>query len=386
MADNPFFKSKESEYQLYAIAFLKKLRYLDYELIDEDKRTHAYEKHREEFNEYDAQKNLDGAVTDEMERQADPALKDAKIDCTVGMIARILREDPDSKLLSNLPKFYETLAPHDTQIEENTGKFQHEIKQRNKEKINMVIYCEQVLRAAEKTAEQESIAIIDNFNKLRKHRFRTVQALREGEHFDFAGFKRELGAEIERLEDALMNVELKLQESLQVSTNDFQERVKKINEDMKNKTNVFISEVATEMDAFSTALKTYALQEYERFLTLGDDGGGESEQVSDTMLVLMSDLDVLNQHLEASKENVDSKVTEQETIINREQTKDWRNTETRITEEQHHRNRTIVQEIIKSAEKFRREIRKRFASILCRGGDRRDREGEEPVRLITYIP
>ena len=51
MADNPFYKLKEAEYRYYAIAFLRKLKYLDYELIDEETRNNAQEKHREEYNE-----------------------------------------------------------------------------------------------------------------------------------------------------------------------------------------------------------------------------------------------------------------------------------------------------------------------------------------------
>jgi Leucine-rich repeat (LRR) protein len=120
MADNPFYKLKEVEYRQYAICFLQKLKYLDYELIDEETRTSAIEKHKEEFSEQEQQKNAEGVVTEEMERQMDPALKDAKIDCTVGMIARIIREDNDSRILSVLPKFAETLQPHDQNIEENT--------------------------------------------------------------------------------------------------------------------------------------------------------------------------------------------------------------------------------------------------------------------------
>jgi hypothetical protein len=120
MADNPFFKTKEAEYKNYAIAFLKKLKYLDYELIDDETRNYATEKHREEFNEQEAQKNQEGTVSEEQERQADPALRDAKIDCTVMMIQRIMKNDNDSLLLQALPKFWETLAPHDANIEENT--------------------------------------------------------------------------------------------------------------------------------------------------------------------------------------------------------------------------------------------------------------------------
>ena len=214
MADNPFYKLKEAEYRLYAIAFLKTLKYLDYELIDEETRNNATEKHREEFNEQEALKNQDGAQADELERSADPALKNAKIDCTVGMIARIIKNDKESSALSHLPKFLETLQPHDANIEENTAKFQGEMKNRNKEKMNTIAYCEQVLRNAEKQAEQESIVLIDKFNTVRKHKFRRLFAIKEGEHFDYAGFKKEMAKEIEILEDDLMGVELKLQEQL----------------------------------------------------------------------------------------------------------------------------------------------------------------------------
>ena len=311
MADNPFFKLKEAEYRYYAIAFLKKLKYLDYELIDDETRNNATEKHREEFNEQEAQKNQEGTVSDEQERQADPALKDAKIDCTVSMIARILREDVDSKLLSSMPKFAETLAPYDTNIEENTQKFQHEMKGRNKEKLNTIVNCEQVLRTSEKQAEKDSIALIDRFINLRKHAFlkKLPEVVPEGMHIDYAGFKKGLNSEIEVLEDDLMGVELKLQEALQVSTSDFQERVKKIIEDMKQKTGQYIKEVQDEMEQFSVALKVYALQEFDRIANMEEDqNGGDTESMSDNMIILMGDNDVLNQHLEQSKENVDSKI------------------------------------------------------------------------------
>jgi hypothetical protein len=49
MADNPFCKYNEHEYKLYAIAWLKDLKYLDYELIDEEQRTLANDKYKEEI-------------------------------------------------------------------------------------------------------------------------------------------------------------------------------------------------------------------------------------------------------------------------------------------------------------------------------------------------
>lgn len=56
MADNPFFKTKEAEYRQFAIAFLSNLKYLDYELIDDEAREKAIEKHKEELQEFENQK------------------------------------------------------------------------------------------------------------------------------------------------------------------------------------------------------------------------------------------------------------------------------------------------------------------------------------------
>ena len=58
-----------------------------------------------------------------MEKRADPALRNAKIDCTVGMIDRIIKNDKESSALKHLPKFQETLQPYDANIEEHTVKF-----------------------------------------------------------------------------------------------------------------------------------------------------------------------------------------------------------------------------------------------------------------------
>ena len=49
ISDNPFSKYNETEYKWYAIAYLKDLKYLDYELIDEEVREKASEKYKDEI-------------------------------------------------------------------------------------------------------------------------------------------------------------------------------------------------------------------------------------------------------------------------------------------------------------------------------------------------
>ena len=135
---------------------------------------------------------------------------------------------------------------------------------------------------------------------------------------------------------------------------------------MKGKTVQYIKDVQEEMEQFSVALKAYALQEFERISNIGEDdiNAGDGETMSDNMIILMSDNDTLNQHLEASKENIDSKIGDQETNISKSLQNDWKNTETRILEAQHQRNRTIVQEIIKTCAQFKTEISKVLFTLL----------------------
>lgn len=88
------------------------------------------------------------------------------------------------------------------------------------------------------------------------------------------------------------------------------------------------------MENFNAALKVHAYQEFERVSSLTEDQNSElQEQMSDGMIILMEDRDVLTSHLEASKENVDGKIGDKETEIFRTIQEDWKMTETRILEE-----------------------------------------------------
>jgi hypothetical protein len=80
--------------------------------------------------------------------------------------------------------------------------------------------------------------------------------------------------------------------------------------------------------------------------------------MSDDLILLMDDGDYLNSQLEGSRENIEQRLGDIETQINRDLANDWKSTDTKITEDQHHRNRTIVQEVIKTCDKFKKEISK----------------------------
>lgn len=177
MADNPFTKYNEAEYKQYAIAWLKDLKYLDYELIDEEARVNANEKYKEEIADKENQKANE--KKDEALHQIDEDLKAAKIDCTDGMLEKILHEDEDSQKLMAQPKYHEIFGPFEQTIEEFTTKYQSEMKSLHKEKTRTIIYCDKVLRDAEREAEKESIKLIEAFKSKRKQQFRKIESLDE---------------------------------------------------------------------------------------------------------------------------------------------------------------------------------------------------------------
>lgn len=89
------------------------------------------------------------------------------------------------------------------------------------------------------------------------------------------------------------------------------------------------------MEQFNQVLKAYALQEYDRIANLDENENNELQGeggISDALVILMEDKDILQSHIEASKETVDSKIGDKETEIQKALGDDWKNTETRITE------------------------------------------------------
>lgn len=113
------------------------------------------------------------------------------------------------------------------------------------------------------------------------------------------------------------------------------------------------------MEAFNNNLRAHALAEFDRIAGQEEDNNQDLlEGMSDDFLLLMEDKEMLVSHLEASKETVDGKISDKETEIVKALTDDWRSTEQRISEEQHQRNRTVVEEVIKTCNGFRDDISK----------------------------
>lgn len=87
------------------------------------------------------------------------------------------------------------------------------------------------------------------------------------------------------------------------------------------------------MENFNAALKIHALAEFDKFSSQAEDQNPDAlneMQISDDLVVLLEDREMLTSHVEASKENIDSKISDKETEIVKTIQEDWKMTETRI--------------------------------------------------------
>ena len=213
MADNPFqfTGGNETDYKLYTIEMLKGLKYLDYELIDEASRKAAELKYGEQNNEAEAAAEKE----EEEEKEVDQLLIEARIDCTEDMLDKILTtfckgEGGDNAKFKVLKGFENEWQKYDEQVNDQSQKYQQEMKNLYRQKKHLILYCTNAMRQEELECEKKAIKLIEDFQGKKKHKLRKIE--NEGEEIEHLidDFEKELLDLVDELEDNLMEIEMKL--------------------------------------------------------------------------------------------------------------------------------------------------------------------------------
>mmetsp|Transcript_17135 Transcript_17135/g.26493 ORF Transcript_17135/g.26493 Transcript_17135/m.26493 type:complete len:172 (+) Transcript_17135:1124-1639(+) len=168
-----------------------------------------------------------------------------------------------------------------------------------------------------------------------------------------------------------MNIEMLLQDALHGASDTFKDKVRAINSDMKNKTIEFIKFVNNQSVEFHDNLKIHAQEEHTKVLAMFQldenllDQDMEEEQR--TLYEILLDIEELNPMLERFREFMEAEIGKKETIINKSILGEQEQTERRLADHQHSRNRGIVKEIVDTCESFKKDIKEEFT--LLRGED-----------------
>ena len=219
------------------------------------------------------------------------------------------------------------------------------------------------MRDEELLGEKKSIVLMREFQRLKKHKLRELEDLEE-KTYQLEDFEDELMRAVDTLEDNLMEIEMLLQSALQEGVVAFQDKIRTINQSMKEKTFNFIKEVSEQSETFNENLKVHANAEQitfeERFQAMGDNVPGESDEEFNAQLELLSEKEGLDAILEQFKEFMELQIQGKDNLITKAIATDQFNTERQITDGQHKRNRGIIKEIISTCTTFRQEIKQDF--------------------------
>ena len=115
MSGNPFTYEGQNEpdYIYYTIERLKNLKYIDYEVIDDEMRKIGNMKYGEQFDQMEIAEKVE---TKEEEVDVDEEMVEAHITTTVNMLDRILSADKDAQNLKILTRFSEIWGTFDENI------------------------------------------------------------------------------------------------------------------------------------------------------------------------------------------------------------------------------------------------------------------------------
>ena len=341
-------KDNKEEYQNYVYAYLDKLQYLDYHIIKKENRLLALEKHREDIDERDNQKEADKGVIatpSMMSKERRSQLEEAHILCASDLFKRNLQEDELLQKYTILPNYQDIMQHAEDEIRDKIEMFIDVMLKLHDKKQSTIDFCTNILREGERDSEKKSIELIDDFKAKYNQEYRKIN-WKDPSDDELDAFEERIHYFVEELEDKLMSVEMKLVESLADATDKFSKEVEAINNEMTSETSKFTKDVQGDVDKFIEELKGHAYKLNDE-INKEDDNNAINQWEDQDLIQLLYDRETVTQNFEQSKETQENKISEKENIIRSEINNDWKYTKEKLIEDQHNRNRNIIQEIIR---------------------------------------
>ncbi len=143
-------------------------------------------------------------------------------------------------------------------------------------KVKIIQYCRDTMTQAERKAEQDSIAKIEEYKKHEKHIYRRIekeraQAAKRDVETNHDDLEVELEEKIKTLQKELLEIEIVLQDALKTAGKSFVSKVALQIESMKNSITSYMDDVKKHVQEFNEKFREAVIAEKERFdIKLGE--------------------------------------------------------------------------------------------------------------------
>eukprot|EP00842_Homolaphlyctis_polyrhiza_P002068 jgi/Hompol1/2862/HPOL_003040-RA len=350
VAGNAF--CKNPNYKYYCLAHMKKLKYLDYRLVDEESLKAAHEKY------------IDSIIAQEEEEKVAQAKKEEAIKRTeldaLHTKAHILHidilfdtmfgEDLDfQKLVPIAPSIiYEMREEFRAKFDIVVKELKHFVLKKSQEKAEEVAQLKKCINGVKGSSDELCKIKLESFQHKKKELLRIVQNSRNAKEVDEA--LKSIREETQALSDYFMSAEMVIVEQFEEVIKEFErnytEMCSAINETGQTSFARMRDIENEHQEKFSEAV----LAMYERF------NKGDMDEVDDEIRDIMSDKDVLMNAINASHDFRLGKLDHQEDALVSGVAHDQEQIIKKVHDDEIRRNRDRISEIIAFLDKCYAEI------------------------------
>jgi len=354
VAGNPFIK-KEADYKLYIMLHLTSLKYLDYSFIDEAMRNLI--KEDEKLRGELAQQELQMRQQEEIEREENEKkarlakLKEAKIAILETLTDEMFsKEDLDYERIRKIKGIEEEIQKFIDRIKEATLELQKRIIPKNEIMIAKVQKFVQELNEKIRETENETKAIIQVFEREKKHIFRRIDAAGK----DYKDELTPLRDKLEKLDKDLMNIELEFVEIESSAIEGFEYTLRTATDEMTTMVSETFQIYKQESTELNNTFTKIANEEMDRFAKSTDESEWDEEQAA-----FLENRDTVTMAISQFFENLQTKLIKKEADIASAIKEEARQFIAKKKEEQYERNRKNISNIANLISMLRREIDER---------------------------
>ncbi len=219
LAGNPI--CREAEYKMTVLAYVDTLRYLDYALVDSSEFNTAQEQYHDELLDVQEKESV---IAEKLAR--DKQLSDyvKQLEDAGNVFAHVLfddmfSEDADLERLKHLPGIKELVENFRVAYKQLSEEYIRVAMEKHEKKNQETAYFEKSIKSIRSAADQESIVLVDTFNKLKKDSLHQIY-----DRPDKSSVIDVLQVELENVVDELMGIELRQVEKFDTLIDEFDNR------------------------------------------------------------------------------------------------------------------------------------------------------------------
>lgn len=360
---------QEDHYHNTVFAYLNKLKYLDYKMIEQEKFDQAKDsKLGDKLMELMDKEKIKAVEDAESARVVErmKLLVEANVDGMEQFFDNMTDDDNEAKQIRNLPNAPSAIKQYKEKFEAPVSLFVESILATHAEKKDEKQLFEGVLVKLLEENEKESIGKIHAFEAIKKRAFKAYKNATSKDQQP--KFLQDLRKEVQKLYDDLMDTEMILVEQLNDIIEEFRERYSQfVAANSQKIANTFreLADVETWYYEQLTQLIETQVRAYQKDETTFDDPDVKQ---------MLSDRDALKTLAETSHDNQKSRIAAKEDLVREKEESTATQLIARYTQDEYERNRYRVSEINELIKTYNAEIDERLDFDPLDEGDSTDED------------